>query len=170
MEPIEDILGRSEEFLGKIFSSLQGDGIDVADYELDHICYRVETQERYEELRDVLYSCGEMLIESEINGRMISTFKLDEPIEYQGREIYCVELPSPKRGSPYPEGYEHVEFVIDREFDEFMNLYPEVEFETKALCKKSNPDVSAKYNGFCVKFHQNSLEKVIEFEKSELRK
>ena len=45
-----------------------------------------------------------------IGGRPISTF--DYPIYSNGLKISCLEIPSVKKGSDYPSGLEHAEFVI----------------------------------------------------------
>lgn len=160
---MENILGPITPFLDRIFQFLDQDGIDVSLYELDHVCYRVETKEEYERLKTQLQPLGELLTESLIGGRLIATFKLFEPIRYKKRKIWCLELPSPKAGSPYKEGYEHVEFVIDKPFDDFMSLYPALTFKTKGMSKEVNPDISRKYGDLAVKFHHHTIEYVIRY-------
>lgn len=159
------MLGDVNNFLAKVFDALSRDGVDVSGCELDHVCYRVETSERYGELKQKLASQGELLVESEVGGRLIATYKLRQPILYQTRKIECVELPSPKKGTVYAEGLEHAEFVIGVDFENFMKAYPLVNFDTSALSKSVNPDVRVQYDGFSVKFHRESLEQVIEKEK-----
>lgn len=160
---IENLLGNIDNFLKKIFNSLKEDKIDVSNYELDHICYRVLTYERYEKLKNDLNSFGKLLNETNIQGRNISTFKLNNPIIFQNRKIYCLELPSPKDESYYKEGFEHAEFFIDLSFEEFMKKYSNLNFDTKAISKKINPDIRRKYENHSVKFHNYSLEYVINF-------
>ena len=157
---LEQHLGNISEFLSRIFFGLKKDNIDVSNYECDHICYRVETKERYAELKLILSQYGESLGESIINGRPIDTFKLKEPIIFDDKVVSCVELPSPKKESYYLEGLEHVEFVIDVSFDEFMKKYPDLRFDIGGISKKINPDIGIKYSGFSVKFHRNTLEYV----------
>ncbi len=159
----EQILGPITPFLDRIFQHLAEDKIEVDDYELDHICYRVETVERYLELKQEFTNYGELLTETIIGGRPISTFKLHTPYRYKKREIYCLELPAPKEGSPYPEGYEHVEFVIQDRFQTFISLYPHLEFKTKGMQKPVNPEISRKYPGMSVKFHHHPIEYVIKY-------
>lgn len=161
--PIEDFFGAITPFLDKIFAALQKDRIDVTDYELDHLCYRVASIERYETCKQLLLQKGILLTESIIGNRPIATFKLSTPIIYQGRTISCLELPSPKAGSFYPEGFEHVEFVIDEDFEKFMTRYYHLSFKTKAITKAVNPDISRQYDGFSVKFHHHPLEYVIQY-------
>lgn len=163
MSPVEALLGDASPFLIRLFSCLKKDKINVSHYELDHICYRVETVEKYFELKEKLSAYGELLSEKEIAGRPISTFKLKRPIKFANRNIYCLELPAPKEGSNYQEGYEHGEFVIDTNFQDFMDLHKYVNFDTKAKDKPINPDISVKYDRLSVKFHRHSLEYVIKY-------
>ena len=109
----------------------------------------------------MLSKYGSILSQEEVGGRLISTFKLKQPIIYKTREIDCIELPSPKEGSFYEQGYEHAEFVIDEKFSQFINRHPTVNFSTRAISKKTNPDISIGYDGISVKFHHEALESVI---------
>lgn len=160
---IEQILGPVIPFLNQVFEHLQEDKIEVNHYELDHICYRVETLQRYQELVQQLSSCGNLLAETMIGGRPISTFKLLSPIEYKNRTIYCLELPAPKAGSPYAEGFEHAEFVIDVPFPEFIEKYSKCHFKTTGMQKAVNPEISRKFDGISVKFHHHPIEYVIKY-------
>lgn len=159
-----EILGDVEGFLSEIFSSLASRGIDVSRFELDHICYRVETLEEYAEMNGKLSALGICLGEHQIGGRPIATYKMREPIVFREREIFCVELPSPKSSSPHPRGLEHAEFVIDESFESFMAKYPEVNFETKGMMKKHNPELELEFGRLAVKFHSMALERVIQNE------
>ncbi|MBX2872739.1 MAG: VOC family protein [Saprospiraceae bacterium] len=160
---LEQILGPITPFLDQIFQHLTEDNILVNNYELDHICYRVANEERYLELKHQLADHGELLTESIIGGRLISTFKLHQPYRYQNREIQCLELPAPKEGSPYPEGFEHAEFVIQESFEVFMSKYSHLTFKTKGIQKPVNPEISLKYTDLSVKFHHHPIEYVIKY-------
>jgi len=164
MKDNTDLLGDIDQFIEKTITTLNKDGVDVSNYELDHICYRVDSIERYKEYQNELSQLGTLLSETEINGRQISTYKLAEPICFQERKINLVELPSPKEGSPYPEGLEHAEFVIPDEFEIFMKKYPNIKFDLRDIDKKINPDIKIKYAGFSVKFHHKPLEYIIKYE------
>jgi predicted metalloenzyme YecM len=152
-----------QQFLDRLFLHLDEVGIAVSAFELDHICYRVETMERYKELKTELQKRGTLLTESQIGGRPISSYKLHKPIQYLGRNIAVIELPAPKPGSHYPEGWEHVEFVLGYHPAKFLEQYPNLKFKTKALSKSINPDVSLQFDGFAVKFHEHSLAYVIQY-------
>ena len=160
---IQEILTQIPEFLKKMFHALNHDRIDVAAYELDHICYRVESTERYEELKKQLLQQGTLLGETPINGRPIATYKLIKPATFKERTIPCIELPAPKQNTFYPEGFEHAEFVIPESFADFAQKHAGVPFDITGTTRTINPEITRKYNGFSVKFHYNTLEYVIKY-------
>ena len=163
-------------------------GLNVSTLMADHVCYRTDSMEQYTALVEALRSASDtytQLIESEIGGRPIATFKLARPLvsEDGSHLVNVIEIPSPKEGSPYPAGLEHVEFVIgdgshsspinsdvhQSAFVEWMEKHPTVHWNTKAKDKECNPDISTKieladFGSVSVKFHLMSLENVISFE------
>lgn len=151
-------------FLERLFKALSKDGIDVSTFDLDHLCFRVETMERYTELKGKLLVEGTLLGEHEIGGRPIATVRLHVPFIVQDRSIVVIELPAPKPGSPYPEGYEHVEFVVDMEPLEFAARYPALDWDLSGAHKTVNADVRRNYDGYSVKFHRRALADVIALE------
>lgn len=159
---LSDILGSPIPFLDSIFKQLNELKIDVSEYELDHICYRVASIERYQALKKQLFNHGQPLTESLINGRPIATFRLNKPFVYQNRSIYLLELPAPKSNSKYEEGFEHIEFVIKEILTDFQQRHPTVTFDTKGISKKINPDLRVQLKGGSVKFHLHHLEYVIQ--------
>ncbi|CAD7963162.1 unnamed protein product [Amoebophrya sp. A25] len=160
-------------------------------FEMDHVCWRCADIEEYLRIRqqllvDSLNGDGDgadMLLESMIGGRPIATFQLKEPLVFRRTRdrvlssgdsrttnnmvMKCsvIELPSPKRGSPYPSGWEHAEFAVgEGRFEEFVAKYvgggngeenpvdgadPEkphpLNWCTDALKKKVNADISLSF-------------------------
>lgn len=162
---IESKLGNITVFLDTIFSELENLKIDVSDYYLDHICYRTRSENEYKEINLFLPNFAKLLIESDVNGRLISTFKFFKPIKYKNRDIFIIEIPSPKKGVTYNSGFEHVEFVIKENLFEFMRKYPNIEFDISNISKELNAEIRIKLTGdLAVKFHNQSLETVIELE------
>lgn len=151
-------------FLETLFAAVERDGIATASLVLDHLCYRVETKARYAEWKGLLSKNGKLLGEHLIGGRPIATFKLKEPFLFRGRTIDVIELPAPKPGSPYAEGYEHAEFVVGEDPRLFAARYPSLEWDVSGADKAINADVRLSYDGFSVKFHERSLEEVIVLE------
>lgn len=157
---IVDILGDPTTFLKKMFAELQRYNIDVSELELDHICYRVETRNRYVGLCDEINKVATLLSEKHIGDRTISTFKLRKPLEYNTRNIWCVEIPSPKKNHSYREGYEHIEFVVNTNLETFISAQ-KATFNTTNMQRDRNPEVSLRFPTGVVKFHPYSLENLI---------
>ncbi|MBX2971461.1 MAG: VOC family protein [Flavobacteriales bacterium] len=148
-------------FLQRLFGALERDRIATDGLVLDHLCYRVGTMERYTAWKDHLAMNGTLLGEHTIGGRPIATFLLRKPILFQGRAIDVVELPAPKPGSPYAEGWEHAEFVVSEDPCVFAARYPTLPWDHSGAWKTTNADVRLGYAGFSVKFHERALAEVI---------
>lgn len=153
-------------FLEQLFTALEKDGLELSNMELDHICYRVASDERYVQMNAHLVRHGSLISESMVGGRKISSYRLNVAFHFRGYSIGVVELPAPKEGSPYAEGYEHAEFVVpDRRSTEdllaFTRRYPHLPWDLADLHKTANPNVRLRYAGISVKFHGRSLADVI---------
>lgn len=144
--------------------ALERDGIDTKGMVLDHLCYRVENLTRYAAIKELLSKNGRLIGEHLIGGRPIATFKLHAPYRYSDRRVDVVELPAPKPGSPYTEGWEHAEFVVVEEPLAFAARHPSLNWDVSGTGKETNADVRLVHDGFSVKFHRRSLEEVIALE------
>lgn len=165
---MESILKNVEPFVANInrgLDELEVDRTFLA--EMDHICYRVETDERYKELVTTLGQSALLLGEHMVSGRLIATFQLTEPISTGGWRISYVELPAPKEGSPYNEGLEHAELVVlGGDLERFERSHPHLQdkFSRKGMNKELNPELGLKAAGMSVKFHKLPLGEVVRLE------
>lgn len=167
MSEIGKLLGDYERFVATIDAGLETAGIDHFDLSMmDHICYRVETLERYDELFKAFGKTAMLLGESEVSGRLIATFEFEEPLEAAGWRIPYLELPQPKEGSPYPEGLEHVELVVVGSLSKFEEKYGHLPFDRKGMGKDINPELGLKHKGISVKFHEQQLGAVLRIEEA----
>ena len=149
-------------FLERLEENQKALEIDLFKFPIDHLCYRVENIFDYYYKKEIFAKLGVLLIESEIDGRLISTYKLKRPIEFKKQKIYLIELPAPKFNNAYKEGFEHAEAVISDSFKKFMASYPRLKFDLSAADKKVNPEIRLKLApGINIKFHHQSLEDVI---------
>lgn len=164
---LNQIIGDPQIFLNELFGMLADIELNVEKYEMDHLCYRVATEEEYAEKKQALSLHGELLIESIVNGRPISTFKLHDPIVYKNRKVYLLELPAPKAKHTYKSGLEHVEFVTKEPLQKIIDRYPQYSFEAFGIHKKINADITLKLGEYCIRFHNQSLEEVIKLEKKQ---
>lgn len=164
-----DILTLAHSFLAKAFGVLDQKNISLEKHwHIDHLCYRTQTQVEYEEVKRDFLSFSTLLIESEVNTRLISTFKLETPIVFGEWEIDLIEVPAPKSGKITPRGFEHFEIVCDVEFDEIKKRYPHGSFSDKGLVKDFNQELELAFDDFAIKFHYLSLESVVNVEKNPL--
>lgn len=68
-------------------------GFDFSDFvQMDHICYRVPTVEKYQTKKEELLTIGKFLGETQVNGRSISTFRLYNPIHYDRWRVDAIKL------------------------------------------------------------------------------
>lgn len=164
---VANILASVPDFIEGIVEEVLNMGIDIRSYPMDHFCFRVETQEQYNVYKEAFSAYGQLISEAVIGGRPIATFRLKDPVRILGNKfIACVEVPSPKEGVSYPLGLEHVECVIPDALSVFIQRFPQLKFDERALKKPINPEIALKLpSGKSVKFHNQSLEQVIEIEK-----
>lgn len=166
---INDILKDVEPFIANINRGLDELQVDrTLLVEMDHICYRVETDERYKELVRELGQSAFLLGEHIISGRPIATFQLSEPIASGGWRVSYLEVPAPKEGSPYNEGLEHAEIVVlGGNLERFREAHVHLEdkFSDKGMNKEMNPELGLKTAGISVKFHRLPLGEVVRLEK-----
>lgn len=155
-------------FVEPLMATLTRQNILSAVSDIDHVCYRVADLDRYGYWRQQLDTVATLLSDALVNGRPIATYKLHTAIKISDSyKLDVIELPSPKPGSPYREGFEHIEAVTRMSLEEFMARFPSLGFQTHNLRAKINRDISVKFPEGLVKFHECSLEEVIAQEKAE---
>ncbi len=133
-------------------------------YQVDHVCYRCDSYQLYTQLKKKIQQFAILLHETPINGRPISTFKLNKPLYFQDHQIDVVELPAPKDGRPKPTGFEHIEVVGNFSFDDIKNDYSHCQFSERGLNKDFNKELSLQLTDYTIKFHHMSLESVSHLE------
>ena len=167
---MKDILGPYETAVTNAEALLHEHGIDSADLvQCDTICYRVETNERYEGVKQQLVRVAILLNEVEVNGRLIAAFALEEPLRAGAQDsISYIELPQPKPGSHYVEGIDHVQFVTRLPLNHFQDKYRNLPFEEKGLASKLNALLKLEGEEMSVKFHDKHMGAVAALEDAEL--
>ncbi len=155
-----------ESFLRELTSELVDSGIPAYSLQCDHLCFRVANAEEYIFYKNALTDHGKLLTEALVNGRAISTFRLNSSFQTAHHSVSLVELPAPKLGTLYEIGFEHAEFVVRECFKTFMSKFPQLHFSESGnqtlnpeLCLKLSKEKQAK-------FHYASLDRVIEIEES----
>ncbi len=165
MAELTQIIGDYPVFLDDILDSVKSEGFDLSDFvQIDHMCYRTTSTENYEAKKTELSSVAKLLGETLINGRPISTFRLNEPVIHSPWRIDAIELPAPKAGSEHQEGLEHIEFVLFDDFPTFLKKYEGKAFEMRAADRGINPEIGLQLGELSVKFHLLNLPTVVYLE------
>jgi uncharacterized protein len=161
----KDILGDYEAFMTSLSDGLERLGIERDQLAMmDHLCYRVESQEGYRRMMGKAAEIATLLGETEVNGRLIATFEFDSYLTACGWTVPYLEIPEPKEGSHYPEGLEHAEFVVIGSLKRFLDRHDDLPFSDTGMGKAINPEAGLKAEGISVKFHEQPLGAVVRIE------
>jgi uncharacterized protein len=165
MDDLEDVIGDYEAFLKQLLREVEDAGFDFSDFvQMDHMCYRVPTFEKYQTKKKEFLTVGKLLGEAQVNGRPISTFRLKNPVHHDQWRIDALELPAPREGAVTSEGLEHVEFVLFDSLDNFLKKYGHKQFNMNAATRSVNPEVAFRLPSYTVKFHLLNLPTVVYLE------
>lgn len=158
MPELTEIIGDYNTFLGDIIGRIEDEGFDLNDFsQMDHMCYRTESIDEYEQKKRELSRVAMLLTETNVNGRPICTFRLNVPVTYDKWRIDAIELPAPKPGKMYESGLEHVELVMFDDIEVFLDKYEDKEFDLRAVDRGVNPEIGYQLGEYQVKFHLLSL-------------
>lgn len=111
-EKMTACFGDLSQFEQKILQITQTIGLDLSQFQIDHLAVRMNTVETALEWRDLLLENATLLKESEVNGRPIGLFELQQAVKFCGQFVKIVELPFPKCKIYPVEGWEHSEVVV----------------------------------------------------------
>lgn len=164
---MREIIGDYVAFIEKADRLIAEHKIDASDLvQCDTICYRVEINDRYDEVKRQLAECALMIDETEVNGRLISVFASKEPLcAGSWSSISYIEIPQPKPGSFYAEGIDHVQMVTRHPLSQFHSTYTNIAFEEKGLASRINPLLKLSGDEASIKFHDKHMGAVIEMER-----
>jgi len=157
----------AKRFIKNIQQEIENLNLDLSKAFPDHLCYRVATMDEYRLFQVKLSQIGQLIIEANVNGRPISTYRLHESLTYNQHEIDIIELPAPKQGTQHETGYEHIEFVIAESFQTFINRHRLSKQKIGGnvnLNPEMKLDLGFKFGQ--VKLHYQPLDRVIEIEES----
>lgn len=165
MPELKEVIGYYSTFLDNILAKVVNDGFDLQDFvQIYHMCYRTVSAENYAQKKCELEAVAKLLGETMINGRPISTFRLNAPVLHNPWRIDAIELPAPKEGAAHAEGLEHIEFVLYDDIPVFLKKYEGKPFEMRAADRGINPEIGLKLGEYSVKFHLLNLPTVVYLE------
>jgi len=157
-QKIESVIGDYETFLDGVFSHFKKAGFAMSEFkELDHIAYRTETIERYEERKNELLEFSQAHSEKMRGERLILVCRLKNPLIYGEFSIPGFELLAPKIDNKFKEGLEHAEFVTKIPLSEFREKHSGIDFDLRAYGREDNPELVINFDRCAAKFHAQSL-------------
>lgn len=153
-------------FVEPLLAQLHQLGLDGEYSQIDHVCYRVLDLATYELLKEGCAAVGTLLSEAYINARPIACYRLHQPVALSsGRFVDVFELPAPKPGVSYVQGFEHIEVVTTGGLESFRAKFSHLSLDVQNFGAGVNRDVSLKLSGGLVKFHEQPLAAIISEEK-----
>ena len=164
-DPIADIIGDYRAFAAQQRDRLLSRGIDIAPYELSHLCFRVPEWGQYVHVRTLLERHARTNREGVWNGRPISLILLAQPLDVlDGKLCARIELIPPVHQRVYKMGLEHLGVVVGDTFDEFVEAHKPVLTGQQFQGPNSTPDpVYILMEDFThVKFYRLSLRASVE--------
>jgi len=166
-DPIEDIIGDYRAFTAQQRDRLAMRGIDIDQYALSHLCYRVPEWDEYVRVRGLLERHAVANRENFWNGRPISMIVLAQPLDaLDGKVVPLIELIPPVHQRVYKMGLEHLGVVVGDTFDEFVETNKPVLTGQQFQGPNSTPDpVYILFEDFThVKFYRLSLKASVELD------
>lgn len=147
-------LDEYKNFLDSWFSEIEKLGIDVSEFTLDHLAYGVSTNSEFDLAKEEFLKFGKLFREVIVSGRRVAVFKLIKPLKYKDFFITAIELIEPKKGEKTKSGFEHAEFTINIPFEDFVNKYPNLSWDTSNINRKDFPRLNLDLNnGLELKFN-----------------
>lgn len=172
------------DFEEKIQSLASVMGINLCDYEIDHLALRVNSEQNAKNWLTRLLKCGKILSDNIVNGRPIYLIQLEKPLAFSGQFVDVIELPFPKNKQYPQETWEHIEIVMPFLANESTEAWvarinqqflwqrvnqltikvsePKVDGE-----RLPNPSIAVSFmdkttNHTCIKVHPYSLKEILE--------
>ena len=92
--------------------------------------------------------------------------RLDEPFKYKTYQFEFVELIEPKPEQVVQSDWEHIEMTVDCSLEAFMERYPKLDWNTKAIDREDFPMITLKLDAnLQVKFPRNGVQHEINKDK-----
>jgi len=161
-----EILGDYRGFMSQVESLLAELSIDKDELtQCDTLAYEVNSNERYEEVKQKLVQSARVLSEREVNGRLVSILAVDPPLKTDRWIIPYIELLQPKPGREYDEGLDCAFFVTALPLTHFLEKHTDIAFDKKGLANKLNSYVEYVGDEVSFKLHDKHFGAVVELER-----
>jgi len=168
-EMLRQIIGDYKFFVNDLLARLAQVGIDVKDYPIDHLCYKVSTLMNYRKTIELLKTHSQGFLETVHHGRPFSKLLLKTPLQVGKYSIPVIEIPAPKPGQIIDDALEHLEIVVGSDYGNVKSLYQHLWTGTVDSGEFNQPFNITFDNGKTVRFHELSITEVIKLEGNSFR-
>ncbi|WP_120004099.1 VOC family protein [Nesterenkonia muleiensis] len=156
-----DLRGLYSRYLRSSAALLEQLGVHKDVLHNDTVCLQVPSNDRYTQVKEELAAWGELICESEVNGRLIAVFELRRSLETDGWAPSFVELPQPKTGTE-GEGIRHLQFVVRTGIQSFRRRHRHLDFDNRGNARNRLLEFTGA--SVVVRFHDKNMGAVIELE------
>lgn len=162
-----NILKNYLEFTSNLLSLLSSKGVDLNELKIDHLGYQVASADEYDLRVNNLSGQAKMLSENLVGGRRVGIFRLNDELKYDKYSFNVIEIFEPREGQAVESGWEHVEFLPNVTLENFIEEYPDIEWDTSAIDRSEFPMLILKLGeGIRAKFPRLGVEEEIQRLKS----
>lgn len=145
-------------FLDKLSKRIQYRGIDITGATLDHLAYQTKSSKEYDRIKPEFEMVAKLIKEPLVGGRRVGVFEFRAPLVYKDQTIRAIDLIEPKEEQKCSSGLEHMEYLLPVSLEEFMEKYPNVDWNTGAINRDQFPMLILRLsNNMQVKFPRNPI-------------
>lgn len=131
MENLDDFYKESKRLI-QVSESFSSKHQLVGRVRVDHLCYKCESRDSFEKIREMLENESEYVFQSIISGRRIAIVRLKGGVETSLGTINFLELSDQKPDGSQREGFDHVEvYPVGWTYEELVRELQEVEVVKK---------------------------------------
>lgn len=147
----KDILNTYIPFLDEFFREITNLGVNVNEFEVDHLGYYSSSAKDYTEKVAELANAGwELISEHKVSDRRVALLQakqLLQPMIYGDLHITLVEIVEPMAGEETESRWEHVELVSDNlSLEDILAKYNNLTWDTSRLDRAEFPMLKLRLN------------------------
>ncbi len=122
MESIKEFYIESEKFVALFDAFVAKHGLP-GKARADHICYKCDSKESFERMREMFEGASEYLYQSIISKRRIAIIRLKRGIPSSLGQINFLELSDQKPDNSQRDSFDHIEaYPVDQSYDDMVKV------------------------------------------------
>lgn len=133
------ILNDYREFIDRVYGKLISLNIDTQEITIDHIGYQADSAEDYDYQIKHIEDFATQVSENIVGDRRVGIFKLKSSLQYLNQNFSVIEIFEPRKDQSVKSSWEHVEFLVDKSLEEFINEYPKVDWDSSVINREEFP-------------------------------